>query len=461
MRSRERRLFRSTILATASVVVLCLSRPAVAQDDPPTIHKSGEEFLVPAPAGVGTEVLGRTFSRDLRPSSGAARTGSSKPKIQKVSVNRFASLWTDLTDEVSFGLSANYFALTASARLRSDTRFSTLTVYQVSRIERTAIAEAASGEFVATEVWYGWALSYLFQSASEHGELSASLKLLSKGADVQAALQQKQVSTQFIATGLERKSEEDVPVVLELADVMRYFKPAKVPEPIFVKYVAATDIESATLPGASRAAQEKILKSRFEEARKRRMQAFSDLDTSDWPDPQEAFSASARWLDATRAYASVSGKDGLDLIQLQEMLQRSVDSQATKDTTISSRGWQDVGFYVAPGEWVRVYAKGSWRFGLLDSDSGPEGVSAENEQGLVVTGRGSRRFQLVCRALANNGPGTYFLVGRSSAAVIPAGGKLECGPNWSLDGSSGEMKLRIVKVRKYSKNEQPPGWNDK
>lgn len=241
------------------VIVICSGgfAPAqeVASDSVVTVHHRGDVFLVPASPGATGTVLGKGYTRDLRDidTNGKKFPPIYDSKLTSVPTERFASSWSDVSDDMQFGLSANYFTISGAAKSKSSSRYAVLTVYQIGRVEKldtSAEIPSTEADLVLTEIWYGWGLNYWFEGQASDGELSASIKLMSVGGDFQSKMAKRKVTSTFVATGLERKSQDEIPIVMSLGDIMKYFSPSKEPQPVLLKYVALRDLESSLLPGA-------------------------------------------------------------------------------------------------------------------------------------------------------------------------------------------------------------------
>lgn len=203
--------------------------------------------LLPASPATTSSILGRGLTTDLHEfPSGNNEDTTSSPRSDPVVIEtrRFNSTWEETSGGISAAVDASLAGvLGIKAQAGKQEREATLTVYEIHRVERLGLGERTlparvpkGPTWLATEVWYGWSLTYRFTSNQAGGSLSLALsKLTSKGA-LTAALENEKVATRVTSIGLESVSTETAPIVLELSDVQKSFRTTGEPEPIFVKY---------------------------------------------------------------------------------------------------------------------------------------------------------------------------------------------------------------------------------
>lgn len=218
-------------------------------------HAAGEDFLVPARPGTDTDLLGKGFTRDLRTmdSNGKKIAVVYKGKLSSKATDGFASSWREVDDDMEFGLSAGFFGVKAAASANTHDRFAILTVYQIDKvvkIDSSAEIPETQADLVPVEIWYGWSLNYLFRGQTSGQELSASLQMLVADASFQAKLKNKNITSEFRASGLKQKESGELPIVMQPKDITKYFSPSSQAQPILIKYQSVHPIKSALIGGA-------------------------------------------------------------------------------------------------------------------------------------------------------------------------------------------------------------------
>ncbi|MDY7227412.1 hypothetical protein [Hyalangium rubrum] len=231
----------------------CISMPLAARatDEKPDFEKiaPGQTFVLAAPVGTTTDLLGMGFDEQLSEFDAAGnRHRAFASKHKKVPENQYFAQFEQLDNEFKLKAHARFLTSSMNVGFSQEKRYMVLRVYQlkeVATLEPTKPLEAVP--LVAQKIFYGWALNVVIEGDLSTFTAEAATELTTAGADIEATVKRYSLKKYVHLVGLEAKNKGHIPVALDPAKFNDEFRVADTPAPIFVEYKVMKELFSPKL----------------------------------------------------------------------------------------------------------------------------------------------------------------------------------------------------------------------
>jgi len=222
-----------------------------ASDEKPDFEKiaPGQTFVLAAPVGTTTDVLGMGFDEQLSEFDAAGeRHRAFAPKYKLVTENQYVSQFEQLDNEIKLKAHARFLSSTMNVGFSQEKRYMVLRVYQlkeVATLEPSKLLKAVP--IVAQKIYYGWALNVVIEGDSSTFTSEAAAELATAGADIEATVKRYSLKKYVHLVGLESKEKGHIPIALDPAKFNEEFSVPEKPSPIFVEYKVMKELFSPKL----------------------------------------------------------------------------------------------------------------------------------------------------------------------------------------------------------------------
>jgi hypothetical protein len=232
---------------------VCIAAPLVARasDDKPDFEKiaPGQTFVLAAPVGTTTDLLGMGFDEQLSEFDAAGnRHRAFAPKYKKVPENQYFAQFEQIDNEFKLQAHARFLSSSMNVGFSQEKRYMVLRVYQlkeVATLEPSKSLEAVP--LVAQKIYYGWALNVVIEGDLSTFTSEASAELTTAGADIESTVKRYNLKKYVHLVGLEAKNKGHIPIALDPAKFDEEFRVSDTPAPIFVEYKVVKELFSPKL----------------------------------------------------------------------------------------------------------------------------------------------------------------------------------------------------------------------
>lgn len=175
----------------------CLPLVAHAADDRPDFEKiaPGQTFVLPAPVGTTTDVLGMGFDEQLSDSDAdGKRHRVFAPKVKRVPENQYFSQFEQLDNEFKLKAHARFLSTSMNVGFSQEKRYMALRVFQLQEVATLEPGkQLETAPVVAQRIFYGWALNVIIEGDASTFTAEAAAELATAGADVDATVKRYQL----------------------------------------------------------------------------------------------------------------------------------------------------------------------------------------------------------------------------------------------------------------------------
>jgi hypothetical protein len=230
---------------------LCTSLVAYAADEKPDFEKiaPGQTFVLAAPVGTTTDILGIGFDEQLAEfDADGNRHRAFAPKYKKVPENQYFAQFEQLDNEFKLQAHARFLTSSMNVGFSQQKRYMVLRVYQLKEVvslEPSKLLDPVP--LVAQKIYYGWALNVVIEGDLSTFTSEAALELTTAGGDIEATVKRYNLKKYIHLVGLEAIDKGHIPIALDPAKFNEEFKVADTPAPIFVEYKVMKEIFSPKL----------------------------------------------------------------------------------------------------------------------------------------------------------------------------------------------------------------------
>jgi hypothetical protein len=235
----------------SSLACICRPLAAHAADEKPDFEKiaPGQTFVLAAPVGTTTDLLGMGFDEQLSEFDAAGnRHRAYAPKYKRIPENQYFAQFEQLDNEFKLKAHARFLTSSMNVGFSQEKRYMVLRVYQlkeVATLEPTKQLEAVP--LVAQKIFYGWALNVVIEGDLSTFTAEAAAELTSAGADIESTVKRYSLKKYVHLVGMEAKTKGHISVALDPAKFNDEFRVSDTPAPIFVEYKVMKELFSPKL----------------------------------------------------------------------------------------------------------------------------------------------------------------------------------------------------------------------
>lgn len=241
----------------SSRVTLCLAAcvwlPFVsfAAEDGPNFEKiaPGQSFVLAAPIGTSTDVLGMGFGENLSNTDAEGKTHRIfAMKFKRVPENQYFSQFEQLDNEFKLNAHARALATSMNVGFSGEKRYMALRVYHLQEVATLDVGKQLdTAPIVAQKIFYGWALNVIIEGDASTFTAEAATELMSAGVDIDATVKRYQLKKYVHLQGLEAKNKTHIPIVVDASRLNEEFQVSEKPSPIFIEYRVMKEMFSPKL----------------------------------------------------------------------------------------------------------------------------------------------------------------------------------------------------------------------
>jgi hypothetical protein len=230
---------------------LCAPLVARASDETPDFEKiePGQTFVLAAPVGTTTEILGMGFDDHLSEFDAAGnRHRAFAMKHKKVPENQYFAQFEQIDNEFKRQAHARFLTSSMNVGFSQEKRYMVLRVYQLKEVATLEPSKPLDATYlVAQKIYYGWALNVVIEGELSTFTSEAAAELSTAGVDIEATVKRYNLKKYVHLVGLEAKDKSHIPIALDPAKFNEEFRVADTPAPIFVEYKVMKELFSPKL----------------------------------------------------------------------------------------------------------------------------------------------------------------------------------------------------------------------
>ncbi|RYZ43081.1 MAG: hypothetical protein EOO71_04945 [Myxococcaceae bacterium] len=238
-------------VALCLLAYACTPFVAAATEDQPNFEKipPGQTFVLAAPVGTTSDVLGMGFDESLSDTDAEGKVHRVfSTKIKRVPENQYFSQFEQLDNEFKLKAHARFLTTSMNVGFSQEKRYMALRVYHLQEVATIVPGKQLdTAPIVAQKIFYGWALNVIIEGEASTFTSEAATELSTAGGDIDATVKRYQLKKYVHLQGLEAKDKTHIPIVVDASRINEEFQVSEKPSPIFIEYKVMKEMFSPKL----------------------------------------------------------------------------------------------------------------------------------------------------------------------------------------------------------------------